>query len=102
MLGRWRWTLGATARKRAAALRRAGETGREWERLVTDARSVGVPERLIVAAAADADLPVPEPPELRFCILERPGIYTGALKVVFARTCAHTRVRKNGGLGGYW
>jgi hypothetical protein len=92
MLGRWRWTLGAISRKAAATRKRADEAQREWERLVADARSVGVPERLIVAAASDADLPVPEPPKLQSRINERPGTCAGAFGGVSARTPVRTYV----------
>lgn len=62
MLNRWRWQLGATARKAAAARARADTAQAEWERLVADAAAVGVPRRLVVSAAADADL---DPPGIR-------------------------------------
>jgi hypothetical protein len=56
LLGRWRWQLGATARKAVAAQARAEAALADWERLIADAKAAGVPERLMVAAAADADL----------------------------------------------
>lgn len=58
-LGRWRWQLGAHARKAAAARARAAAAMTAWERLARDARNTGVPERLIVAAAADAGVDLP-------------------------------------------
>lgn len=59
LLSRWRWSLSATARKAGAARHRADVAQAEWERLVTDARTAGIPARLIVAAAADAGVDVP-------------------------------------------
>ncbi len=59
MLSRWRWQLGATARKAVAARTRADAATADWVRLVADARSAGIPARLIVAAAADAGLAMP-------------------------------------------
>lgn len=59
-LNRWRWQLGATARKAAAARDRADAALADWERLVADAAAAGVPRRLVVGAAADADLDPPE------------------------------------------
>jgi hypothetical protein len=56
MLGRWRWQLGATARKVAATQARANAALADWEHLVADAATAGVPERLVVAAAADAGI----------------------------------------------
>jgi hypothetical protein len=56
---RWRWQLGATARKLAAAQQRADEAARAWASVVADARHAGVPERLLLAAAADADVDLP-------------------------------------------
>lgn len=61
-LGRWRWQLGATARKAAAAQRKAEAATADWARLVADAGAAGVPERMIVAAAADAGIDAPLPP----------------------------------------
>jgi hypothetical protein len=55
----WRWRLGATARRSAAAQRRARDTARAWERLVARARSEGVPERMVMAAALEADVDLP-------------------------------------------
>ena len=59
LLSRWRWTLSAKARKAIAAQERARTALTAWERLVADARTAGVPERLLLAAAADAGLDVP-------------------------------------------
>jgi hypothetical protein len=59
VLERWQWQLGATARKAAAAQRRAHEAAQAWERLVADARNAGVPERLAMAAALEADVDLP-------------------------------------------
>lgn len=56
---RWRWLLGATAGKGRAALDRADEAVRAWERLVAQARIEGVPERLLMAAALEADMDLP-------------------------------------------
>ncbi|MGA2831118.1 MAG: hypothetical protein ABSF03_33965 [Streptosporangiaceae bacterium] len=58
-LSRWRWQLGATARKAAAARARADAALADWERLAADAAAGGVPRRLVVSAAADADLDPP-------------------------------------------
>jgi hypothetical protein len=60
LLARWRWSLGASSRKAAAARAKAAAAMAAWERLVADARQAGIPERLVVGAAADADLDVPE------------------------------------------
>jgi hypothetical protein len=56
---RWRWLLGATAGKGRAALDRADEAVRAWEHLVAQARIEGVPERLLMAAALEADMDLP-------------------------------------------
>jgi len=56
---RWRWQLGATARKAAAGQRRAAQATAAWERLVADARQAGVPEVLLLAAASDAEVELP-------------------------------------------
>jgi hypothetical protein len=58
-LGDWRWRLGATARKAAAAQQRANEAARAWERVVAEARNAGVPDRLLMAAALEADVDLP-------------------------------------------
>lgn len=58
-LGRWRWQLGATARKAVAARVRADAALAAWERLVADAADAGVPARLVMAAAADAGIDTP-------------------------------------------
>lgn len=58
-LGDWRWRLGASARKAAAAQQRAAEAARAWERVVTEARNAGVPDRLLMAAALEADIDLP-------------------------------------------
>ena len=59
LLSRWRWSLSAMARKAVAAQARADTAQAAWDRLVADARAAGIPERLVVAAAADAGLDVP-------------------------------------------
>ena len=59
-LGDWRWRLGASARKAVAAQQRAHEAAQAWERVVTQARIEGVPERLLMAAALEADMELPE------------------------------------------
>ena len=59
LLSRWRWQLSAVARKAAAAQKRADAAHAGWDRLVADARTAGIPERLVVAAAADAGVDVP-------------------------------------------
>lgn len=56
---RWRHDLSATALKVVAARRRADEAVAEWETLLADARTAGVPGHLIVAAAAAANLETP-------------------------------------------
>jgi hypothetical protein len=56
---RWRWLLGATAGKGRAAVDRADDAVRAWERLVAQARIEGVPERLLMAAALEADMDLP-------------------------------------------
>jgi hypothetical protein len=56
---RWRWLLGATAGKGRAALDRADEAVGAWERLIAQARIEGVPERLLMAAALEADMDLP-------------------------------------------
>jgi hypothetical protein len=59
LLARWRWQLGATARKAAAAAARADAAHADWLRLAADAAAAGIPARLVVAAAADAGLDTP-------------------------------------------
>lgn len=59
VLDRWQWQLRATAGKAVAAQRRANEAAQAWERLVADARNAGVPERLAMAAALEADIDLP-------------------------------------------
>ena len=59
VLDRWQWQLRATAGKAVAARRRAQEAMQAWERLVADARNAGVPERLSMAAALEADVDLP-------------------------------------------
>lgn len=59
VLDRWQWQLRATAGKVVAAQRRADEATQAWERLVADARHAGVPERLTMAAALEADIDLP-------------------------------------------
>ena len=58
LLSRWRWQLGATARKAAATRVKADVAMADWERLVVDAEKAGVPVRLVVAAAADAGMDI--------------------------------------------
>jgi hypothetical protein len=58
-LGDWRWRLGATAGKAVKAQQRANEAARAWERVVAEARNAGVPERLLMAAALEADMDLP-------------------------------------------
>jgi hypothetical protein len=55
---RWRWQLGASARKAAATRSKAETAMADWERLVADAEQAGVPVRLVVAAAADAGMDI--------------------------------------------
>lgn len=59
VLDRWQWQLRATAGKAVAAQRRAREATQAWERLVADARNAGVPDRLCMAAALEADIDLP-------------------------------------------
>ena len=59
LLTRWRWSLSAAARKAAATQERAQEAMTAWERLVADARTAGVPERLLLGAAVTAGVGVP-------------------------------------------
>jgi hypothetical protein len=59
-LGDWQWRLGASAGKAAADERRVDASKRAWEGLVAEARSAGVPERLLMAAALEADVDLPE------------------------------------------
>ena len=59
LLTRWRWSLSAAARKAAATQERAQEAMTAWERLVADARTAGVPERLLLGAAVTAGVDVP-------------------------------------------
>jgi hypothetical protein len=59
LLERWRWTLGATARKAVAARAKAAAADAAWTRLVADARAAGIPALMVVAAAADAGVEVP-------------------------------------------
>jgi hypothetical protein len=58
-LGDWRWRLGASARKAVAAQKRAREAAQAWERVVAQARIEGVPERMLMAAALEADVDLP-------------------------------------------
>lgn len=58
-LGDWQWRLGASARKAVAAQRRAQEAALAWERVVMQARIEGVPERMLMAAALEADIDLP-------------------------------------------
>ena len=59
LLTRWRGSLSAAARKAAATQERAQEAMTAWERLVADARTAGVPERLLLGAAVTAGVGVP-------------------------------------------
>ena len=56
LLETWRWTLGAKALKAAATRAKAEAAMAEWQRVVADAEQAGVPARLVVAAAAGANL----------------------------------------------
>ena len=56
LLATWRWTLGAKALKAAATRTKAEAAMAEWQRVVADAEQAGVPARLVVAAAAGANL----------------------------------------------
>ena len=56
LLATWRWTLGAKALKAAATRTKAEAAMAEWQRVVADAEKAGVPARLVVAAAAGANL----------------------------------------------
>jgi hypothetical protein len=58
-LGRWRWLLRAEAGRAARAQTRARAALTAWDRLTGEASAAGVPERLAVAAAADAGLDTP-------------------------------------------
>lgn len=55
----WRQRLGAVAGKLAADQRRADTSARSWARVVAEARAGGVPERLLMAAALEADVDLP-------------------------------------------
>lgn len=59
ILNRWRWTLGATARALAAAEKAAAQRRDEWAVLCADAEAAHVPRRMVIAAAADADIDIP-------------------------------------------
>src|ERR1017187_6023013 len=56
LLATWRWTLGAKALKAAATRTKAEAAMAGWQRVVADAERAGVPARLVVAAAAGANL----------------------------------------------
>lgn len=58
---RWRREVGATGLALRAAEVDAAERRADWERLIADARKAGVKERILIAAAADADLDLPAP-----------------------------------------
>jgi hypothetical protein len=60
-LGDWQWRLGASARKAVAARKKADMAERAWKRVVADARAKGVPERMLMAAALEADVDLPSP-----------------------------------------
>lgn len=57
---RWRTILQNSARKLAADRARLNESEEAWAATVTEARAIGVPANVILAAAADADIEVPE------------------------------------------
>jgi hypothetical protein len=57
---RWRTDLQNAARKLAVDRARVIESEDAWVDTVTDARDAGVPANVILAAAADADVEVPE------------------------------------------
>ncbi|HEY4418576.1 MAG TPA: hypothetical protein VGN22_03610, partial [Pseudonocardia sp.] len=57
---RWRTSLQNAARKLAADRARVLESEDAWVDTVTDARDAGVPANVILAAAADADVELPE------------------------------------------
>ena len=57
---RWRTSLQNAARKLAVDRARVLESEDAWVDTVTDARDAGVPANVILAAAADADVEIPE------------------------------------------
>jgi hypothetical protein len=57
---RWRRDLQNAARKLAVDRARVAESEDAWVDTVTDARDAGVPANVILAAAADADVELPE------------------------------------------
>ena len=57
---RWRREVGVTGLALKAARADVAAREADWARLVADARATGVPERILVAAAADADEDLPE------------------------------------------
>jgi hypothetical protein len=57
---RWRTTLQNAARKLAADRARLDESEQAWADTVAEARTLGVPANVILAAAADADVELPE------------------------------------------
>lgn len=56
----WRWMLSATAGKKGAADREAEAATAAWLKLLADARVRGVPYNMLVAAAAAADIDLPD------------------------------------------
>lgn len=57
---RYRWLLDATAGKLGAANRAQAEAEEAWDTLVAEARANGVPAVMILAAAARAEVDIPE------------------------------------------
>ena len=57
---RWRREVGVTGLALKAARADVAAREADWARLIADARQAGVPERILVAAAADADEDLPE------------------------------------------
>jgi hypothetical protein len=56
----WRTLLQNSARKLAADRARLDESEQGWASMVASARAAGVPPNVILAAAADADVELPE------------------------------------------
>lgn len=56
----WRTTLQNAARKLAADRLRLDESEQAWASTVAEARTLGVPANVILAAAADANVELPE------------------------------------------
>jgi hypothetical protein len=57
---RWRRDVGNTGLALRAAQRDTAAREADWLHLIADARTKRVPERLLIAAAADADLDLPD------------------------------------------